>query len=268
MLFAGWYWRYGDPWELDPQKDAQLANGWVTNCSGPEFSKFSPNRNAGPGPDRPVFRINDRLVLAVPAKNMPSAGRLEDEPRGCRTIADLPKVPYLYFVVQGDWSGVYNPDDVPLEGDRKQFRPDAVTVRIELEPPSPLSVEDQREIDRSVSKVWHEDLLEPQEIGGLTCGKIAEVVRRVTMGGMRCSGRRAPSDPDEIRFDTSVYSITPFLLLHANYRSSHYGGIHVYWQVWTLDLAHGRDIDQAIWKSLTEWNLVSGPRSGGPATSW
>ena len=53
--------------------------------------------------------------------------------------------------------------------------------------------------------------------------------------------------------------MTPFLLLQANYRSSHYGGIHVYWQVWTSDLAHGRDIDQAIWNSLTDWNLLDAP---------
>jgi len=263
LLFAGWYWRYGGPGDSDPKKETQLANGWVTNCSGPEFSKFSPNRNAGPDPARPVFRLNDQLMLAVPTKNMPSAGRIDDEPRACRTSADLPNVPYLYFVIQGDWSGVYNPDDVPLSGGKKRFRPDAVTVRIELEPPSTLSADDQREIDRSVSKVWHEDLRDPHEIGGLTCGKMADAVRSLTLGGMLCSGHRSPSDPDEMRFHTHSYTMTPFLLLQADYGSSHYGGIHVYWQVWTLDLAHGRDIDQAIWKSLTEWNLVSEPPTPG-----
>src|ERR1700686_5503623 len=83
----------------------KLANGWVTNCSDPEFSKFSQTSGAGPGPARPVFRINDQLVLAVPKNNGPSAGRIEREPRECRTISDLPKVPYLYFVIRGNWSG-------------------------------------------------------------------------------------------------------------------------------------------------------------------
>jgi hypothetical protein len=259
LLFAGWYWRYGGPWNIDPQKDAQLANGWVTNCSGPEFSKFSQNRSAGPGPARPVFKINDQLVLAVPENNRPSAGSIESAPRECRTIGDLPKVPYLYFVIQGHWSTGYKLEDVPLEGDRKRFLPDAVTVRIEREFPSTLSVDDQRQIDQSVSKVWHEDIRDPKEIGGLICGKMAEAAPSRTMGGMLCSGHRTPSDPDEIRFDTHSYKITPFLLLQADYRSVHYGGIHIYWQVWTLDVSHGRDIDQAIWNSLAEWNLVSQP---------
>jgi hypothetical protein len=226
LLVAGWYWRYGGPRNFDPKKETQLENGWVTNCSGPEFSKFSPNRNVDPGTVRPVFRINDQLVLAVPTKNVPSAGRIEDEPSACRTIADLPEVPYLYFVIQGGWSGVYKPEDVPLSGDRKRFRPDAVTVRIEREPPSTLSVDDQREIDRSVSKFWHEDLRwNPQDFGGLTCGKMADAVPSPNMGAMLCSGHRAPSDPEDIRFDTHSYGITPFLLLQADYRSSHYGGI-------------------------------------------
>lgn len=236
----------------DPPQNPQLANGWVTNCSGPEFSKFSQTSSAGPGPSRPIFRVNDQLVLAVPTKNMPSAGRIEDEPRACRAIADLPKISYLYFVIQGDWSGVYKPEAVPRDGDRNRFRPDAVTVRVEREPPSTLSVDDQREIDQSVSKVWREDIRDPQEVGGLTCGKMGEAIR----GGMRCSGHRAPSDPDDIRL-TSHSNNTPFLLLQANYRSSHYGGIHIYWQVWTLELAHARDIDRAIWNSLTEWNLLN-----------
>ena len=97
LLFAGWYWRYGGPGDSDPKKETQLANGWVTNCSGPEFSKFSPNRNAGPGPARPVFRLNDQLVLAVPTKNMPSAGRIDDELRACRTSCRRSLIPGARF---------------------------------------------------------------------------------------------------------------------------------------------------------------------------
>jgi hypothetical protein len=51
--------------------------------------------------------------------------------------------------------------------------------------------------------------------------------------------------------------MTPFYQLEGDYESPHYGGIRIYWNVWTLDVAHGRDIDQAIWNSLAEWNLVA-----------
>jgi hypothetical protein len=237
-------------------QNSQVENGWVTNCKGTQFDKFTRPRGDGPGPSRPVFKVNDQLVLAVPAVNVPSAGRIENGPQVCRSIADLPSVPYLYFVIQGDWSGVYNPQDIPLENGNRQFQPDAVTVRVEREPPSTLSVDDQRKIDESVHKVWHDDIRDPQEIDGLICGKIEQAAPNSSKGGMLCSGQRSPSDPDEIRFDTHSYRITPFLLLQADYKSSHYGGIHIYWQVWTLGISHGREIDRAIWKSLTEWNLV------------
>lgn len=256
LLFAGWYWRYGGPWNIDPQKDAQLANGWVMNCSGPEFNKFSQMSSAGSpsGTSRPVFKINDQLVLAVPQSDWPSAGRIEGEPRDCRTLGDLPKVHYLYFVIRGNWSGSYDPKDVPLADGRKKFMPDAVTVRVELE--SPMPVDARRELERYLDKTWNDDLLDKRKIGGLTCGKTRYDNNR-RMGGLRCSGRRSPLDPDVTRFTTRESNMTPFYQLEGDYESPHYGGIRIYWNVWTLDVAHGRDIDQAIWNSLAEWNLVA-----------
>jgi hypothetical protein len=233
----------------------QLANGWVTNCSGPDFSKFSQTSSTGPGSSRPVFRVTDQLVLAVPKGNWPSAGRIEHQPRKCRAISDLPQVHYLYFVIQGNWSGVYNPNDVPLAGGKKAFLPDAVTVRVEREPPSKLSTEEQRGMDQIGAKHWN-DLPNKREIGGWICGRYFMPRDPNTKGGWTCHGQRAPSDPDTIRVETKSYKSSPFVLLDADYESSHYGGIHVYWMVWTLDVAHARDIDQAIWNSLTEWNLI------------
>jgi hypothetical protein len=254
LLFTGWYWRYGGSWKLDSQRDAQVANGWVTNCNGPQFSNFSHDDSAGPGPARPVFRITDQLVLAVPKGNRPSAGRIEREPHECRTLSDLPQVAYLYFVIWGKWSGSYNPKDVPLDGGKKQFLPDAVTVRIERETLGTSSIEDQSRI--ASVKEFYDNLLSKREIGGLTCGRHGIPPDPSRKGGLFCSGHRTPADPDTIAFRTFSYD-TPFVLIDADYPSTHYGGIHVYWSVWTLDVANGPDIDQAVWKSLTDWNLVS-----------
>jgi hypothetical protein len=262
LLFAGWYWRYGGPWIIDPRKDGQLANGWVTNCSGPEFSKFSQANGAGPGPARPVFKVNDQLVLAVPKNNWPSAGRIEREPRECRTIGDLPKVPYLYFVIRGNWSGSYNPKDVPLDGGRKQFLPDAVTVRIDRDPSGASTSDEQRKVEQIGDKFRNDHLLDRQEIGGLTCGRYVMPPHPGYQGGLLCWGHRTSSDSDRLSFRTFAHEdVTPFVRIDAVYTSKRYGGILVYWQVWTLDVAHGRDIDQAIWKSLAEWNLLGDPSS-------
>jgi hypothetical protein len=239
----------------------ELANGWVTNCRGPQFSKFSRDGSVGPGPARPVFKIANQFVLAVPAGNWPSTERIERVPRACRSLSDLPEIPYLYFVIRGNWSGSYNPKDIPLDGGRKQFLPDVVTVRIERETLGTSSIEDQSRI--ASVKAFYDNLLSKQEIGGLTCGRNRIASDPNLKGGLFCSGHRTPADPDTIAFKTFSYD-TPFVLIDANYASTRYGGIHVYWSVWTVDVAQGRDIDQAVWKSLTEWNLIEGNDASSP----
>src|SRR5882724_10774883 len=85
-----------------PARDPRLANGWITNCAGPSFGRFSVDGKLGPGPDRPVFRITDRLVLAVPKNNRPSAAGIHNVPRDCNNLSDLPPAPFLTFVISGN----------------------------------------------------------------------------------------------------------------------------------------------------------------------
>jgi hypothetical protein len=236
-------------------QEARLANGWVTNCTGPAFSRFSQGGNAGPGPERPVFKVNDQLVLAVPKKNWPSAGRFDRAPPECRQISDLPLAHYLYFVISGNWSQGYRPEDIPIVGGRKDFEPDVVTVRIEREMPSKLSVEEQQRIDQERWEGLQYDSTERREIGGLTC--FVPKGWGPVLGF--CSGRRTASDPDVTALRYRKDSAIPFVLLLADYRSSRHGGIHVYWKVWTSDVSHVLDIDSAIWKSIEDWNLLNHP---------
>jgi hypothetical protein len=129
-----------------PPQNPQLANGWVTNCTGPAFGRFSGNGSTGPGPERPVFKINDQLVLAVPKNNWPSAGNFERDPPKCTQFSDLPTAPYLYFVIRGNWSAGYKPGDIPIVSGNRQFQPDIITVRIQREIINPLSAKINRKL--------------------------------------------------------------------------------------------------------------------------
>jgi hypothetical protein len=226
------------------------ANGWVTNCTGPAFSRLSQDGKSAPGPERPIFKLNDELIMAVPTRNLPST-RIAAEPRQCREISDLPLAPFLYFVISGNWSAGYKPQDIPIIGGNRQFQPDVVTVRIEPESRSKLPVEDQQKVNQLIREAQERDSAGTREIGGLTC-----FVPK-TSGRTDCFGPRSNGDPDVTKLHYYTYSSTSFVLLQADYSSSRYGRLHVYWQTWTSDVSHALDIDAAIWESIEEWNLLN-----------
>jgi hypothetical protein len=105
------------------------------------------------------------------------------------------------------------------------------------------------------------------EIDGLRCS----VPKWMTSGAYFCRAPGAAADPDaDPEVLTLKYfpnSAAPFILIQANYRSPRYGKTHLYWQVWTSNISHALEIDGAIWKTLSEWNLLptpeaqTGPRS-------
>lgn len=222
----------------------------MTNCAGPAFNRFSPDDNSAPGPDRPVFKINDQLVLAVPKNNWPSAS-IDRDPRECRKISDLPPAHHLYFVISGHWSAGYKPEDIPIVGGSSEFQPDVVTVRIEPQIPSTLSVEDQRTIDQITADSSRQNYIGTREVGGITC-----LVPKPAITFFSCSSNRPGAGADIVRLRYRDYANTPFVLLQAGYTSPRYGGIQVYWTVWTLDVSHAPEIDAAIWKSIEAWNLL------------
>jgi hypothetical protein len=241
---------------MRPSRDSdspnpQLANGWVTNCAGPAFNRFSQDSSAGPGPERPVFKINDQLVLAVPKQNWPSAGRIEREPSVCGNISDLPSAPYVYFVIRGNWSAGFKPEDIPIVGGNKDFEPDVVTVRIEREMPDRRSAEELQKLDQSQRAAQQELSVGTREIGGLTC-----LIPKPGIDWVFCSGRRTASDTDATSIRYREYSATPFILILSESTSARYG-IHVYWKARISDVSHALDIDRAIWNSIEEWNLLS-----------
>jgi hypothetical protein len=235
-------------------RNPKLDLGWVTNCAGPEFSR---NGSSGPGPDRPVFKVTDQLVLAVPKENRPSAARIDREPRECRNIGDLPPAHFVEFVLQGNWSAGYGPQDVPTTQDgEKRFWPDRVFVRVEPQHVSPLSQEDQRKNAKNGWNLRHDPTEKKFEIAGLRC---AEPKWKLPLVSYFCRARGTAADPDA---DPEVLTLTyfpesapPFVLIQADYGSPRYGKTHLYWQVWTSDISHALEIDSAIWNLLSEWNL-------------
>jgi hypothetical protein len=235
-------------------QSGQLRNGWVTNCAGPSFALFLADGSKGPWPDRPVFRVNDELVLAIPKENSPSANKLESQPSVCKDISDLPPVSYLTFKIIGNWSGDHEPQDARSAERDKQFRPDVVGVRLEREMPSIMSAQEQEETRLTGDKFLRENSIGVTETGDLTC-----LVPTPAFTFFSCY--RHPSKPDSkgTRFRYRDYSSTPFILIQANYISPRYGHIHIHWTAWTLNISHALEIDDAIWKSIEEWNLLNKP---------
>ena len=235
----------------DSQK-AQLANGWVTNCEGPAFNKLSRRANSGSG-SNPVFRINDQLVLAVPRENSPSTTGIDREPRECRKLEDVPLANFLYFVIRGNWSAGYKPGDIPVVSGKRQFQPDIITVRIQREIVNPLPVEEQQKVKNLLQKWAQENSAGSREVGGLTCS-----IPNYAGSPPHCSSDRSNS---ELHFSYSSYSATPFVFVNADYPSSRYGRIQVYWQGWISDISHALDIDAAIWKFIADWDLKDNTES-------
>jgi hypothetical protein len=241
--------KYSDSvWCGAKPRNPQWQQGWVTDCFGPEFSKFAVNGATGPG-SRPVFRINHQLVVAVPTRYSPNAGSLGHEPRTCTKLSDLLTAPFLYFVIQGNWSAGYKPGDIPIVNGERQFQPDIITVRIQREIINPLSIEEQNKVKETLRKFHAKENEGTHEVGGLTCS-----IPNYAGSSPYCSG--SGSNP-ELRLSVSSYSATPFVLVHADYPSSRHGRIQVYWQGWISDVSHALDIDAAIWKSIEEWSLLN-----------
>lgn len=226
-----------EPRTPEPQR------GWVTNCIGPDFSKFAKGGAAGPGPARPVFRINDHLVLGVPKENWPLSGSLSHEPPTCTKISDLPPLGFVQFYIQGNWSSGYKPSDVPFQDGTPaspQVQPDKVWVRIEREPESTLSAKEQLGIEDMRRKARQEQAQGAREIAGLLCN-------------VYCW---ADGLGDSDRVALKYIQRNPFFVeIYAGYRSHRYGGVLIWWKTVTSDLSHWRAIDGEVWKVIGDWDL-------------
>ena len=231
----------------EKSSDAAFANGWVTNCSGTDFDAAL-RKGDLQSASRPVFKINDGLILAIPNDNWPSAK--VTPPSVCHSFLDLPQVPYLYFVFRGIWSTGYKQNDIPKDANRDRFLPDLVSVRIENESASVLTEDDAQKV-RALIENNKKSWFDRGDIGGMKC-------RSPSAQGVRyCSGRRALTNADVTEISILSYAPdTPFHLLLADYSSLQYGHIHVYWKVWTLDPARALDIDRDLFRLLKGWNLI------------
>jgi hypothetical protein len=164
----------------------------------------------------------------------------------------LTAVPFLYFAISGNWSQGYKPTDVLSVNGVPQFQPDVVTVRIEPSTKKIQSAKDKETLQEELRKWEKEFTSGTREFGGLTCH-----TPKPPLPFSYCSGKREPSDPDIVDLQYRDYAATPFVLVQAQYTSTRYGGIDVYWQAWILDVSHALEIDAAIWKSIENWNLES-----------
>lgn len=236
------------------QEERKLKAGWVTNCVGPEFSRFAQNGAAGPGPARPVFRVNDHLVLAIPGEYGPWSGKIDHEPSTCRKISDLPWLGFIGFQFQGGWSAGYNPKDVPwVDGaDPKHVYPDHVVVLVSSQPALPkLSDQESRaarEKYLETERTLDAQAREIREIAGLRC-------RFPKLGLATYCTNGEPGNPDSLQLNVWPRNAS-FFEIKAYYFSSKYGGMSVSWQTLTSDVSHWRDIEATMWRLIADWNLL------------
>jgi hypothetical protein len=158
-------------------RNAQLDRGWVTNCVGPEFRKFAENGHEGPGAERPVFKINDQLLLAVRKEYSPRSVNIDHAPRTCTRSAIYPRSRTCTSTSRETGPPANNPSDQPLVlgADPPPVQPDKVIVR--NEPKESLPAEQRREIEESRRKALRQ--YSPAALGG-----------RVTAG---CRRRETPN---------------------------------------------------------------------------
>jgi hypothetical protein len=214
------------------------------------FSQLPNGADDGQRSKRPVFKVNDQLVLAVPVANLPSASGIDSEPAHCKAIGDLPPAKYLTFAISGDWSAGYKPQDIPTVGTGKQFTPDVVAVRVQPEFDN-SSLEEKDQDQQMIMGAVQQDSIGTIQLGRLTC-----FLSKWSAMDTSCFGGRSVSEANFMRVRYGRYAATPFVLVIADYPSIRYGGIHVFWKTWTLDPSHIPDIDEVIWKSIDEWNLL------------
>jgi hypothetical protein len=224
-----------------------LLNGWVTNCVGPPFERFGP---PGPGVERPVFKLTNELVLAVPRAVHPSANAIQREPRECRVKTDLPEAQFLDLYLQGNWSEDYPLQAVPVAQGLAQFRPDLLWVHLQRAYPDLYTPEEWKKIKKIQQEALSELYFGTKQIGGLTC------LKPKFGTGFPCTGKRSEQDPDITALTYYDYANTSFVLVAADYNSSHYGGVHVHWQIWINDVSKSLTIDRAVWNLLSAWNLL------------
>jgi hypothetical protein len=232
------------------RRELELKNGWITNCGGPAFSELSNGEDSSQPSKRPVFKVNDQLVLAVPVANLPSAASIDSEPAHCKALSDLPPAKYLAFAISGHWSAGYKPQDIPIVGTERQFTPDVVAVRIqpEFDHSAP---EEKNHRQQMIRAAVQQDSTGTLQLGRLTC-----FLSKWSGMDTCCFGGSSVSESDFMSVRYGRYAATPFVLVLADYASVRYGGVHVFWKAWTSDPSHIPDIDEAIWKSIDEWNLL------------
>jgi hypothetical protein len=233
------------------RREVALKNGWITNCTGPAFSQLPNGEEGSQHSERPVFKVNDQLVLAVPVANLPSASGIDSEPAHCKTVSDLPPAKYLAFAISGKWSAGYKPQDIPTVGTEKQFTPDVVAVRIQPE----FDNSTREEKDHRQQMIM--GAVQQDSTGTLQLGRVTCFLSKWSAMDTSCFAGSSVSESDFMSVRYGKYAATPFVLVIADYSSIRYGGIHVFWKTWTLDPSHIPDIDETIWKSIDEWNLLN-----------
>lgn len=220
-----------------------LKHFWFTHCEGAEFRDVTKDPSYGESNPGVVVRINNNLILALPASVFPHY--LGDDAKGpeCRSINDLPQVTNASFRIRA--STLQGPE--PTKGNT--FDPDVVKVYVMPKVQAPAG-------DPSMIEKYQQDDFERSKSKGYS-------VEKTNKYGLRCYGFPRVSITC---FGSTTDAQTPDVVigvivgmnegLHANYYSPKYGGIGISWLTGTETLPKWKAIATQIFADLDKWNAL------------
>jgi hypothetical protein len=157
-LLLGW-WRVLVP-GLEQTKSEPAYWQKPLTCHGPDFRDPLPDPESKPNEPRSIFRMSDRVVLAIPRHYLggPWDENLPATVAHCGSIDDLPQIQHLYIRIKGQWSGAYDVRDLPRDNNGDLEYPDIVGLHV-LPP-------DVRPAWAAQKPVWNRKFIETDDVLG------------------------------------------------------------------------------------------------------
>jgi len=216
-----------------------------------------------------LYRINDRLVLAIPPEYQRfwlQGAEVVRAPAAASAIPRVPSVSFSFFLPH--YSG-FTP---------RNFRRDIDAARVDVVALAPATAADGQP---GTSAFYTPNILDRilastgegrgRELHGLRCYQPSG------LGGDQwlCFGPVGEEPSRQIMLWTALPPYQPdegVPMMRAQYYTARYGGLKISWRAQAAHLAQWRDIDAHIWELVSQWNVADTlqtaqePQSMGPGT--
>jgi hypothetical protein len=205
-----------------------------------------------------LFKLSDKLILAIPPQFQQSWVQDDKVPRVPTAASQLKTIPLVGFHFFLPDFGGYTPKNY-----RTTFDPDRVDViRLEAADPAQTAPSAPGNYPPNMIRRALGSFLRPnesQDMYGLKC------YRWISGERVTCYGRRDKRTGEDIMFYAYVPPFASWVknpLMQADYFSRSYGGTHIVWRTSAKNLSRWHDIDRQIWKFIASWSVATEGRIG------